>query len=139
MRVAETAEEFEQNFLLAQTEARQAFGDDSMYIEHFITHPRHIEFQILADSFGHVIHLGERDCSIQRNHQKMIEEAPSIALSEELRREMGETAVRAAKAARLCERRNHRIFAGKEWKILFHGNEYPDSGGASGNGVDYRH
>ena len=99
MRVAETAEEFEQNFLLAQTEARQAFGDDSMYIEHFITHPRHIEFQILADSFGHVIHLGERDCSIQRNHQKMIEEAPSIALSEELRREMGETAVRAAKAA----------------------------------------
>ena len=98
MRVAETAEEFEQNFLLAQTEARQAFGDDSMYIEHFITHPRHIEFQILADSFGHVIHLGERDCSIQRNHQKMIEEAPSIALSEELRREMGETAVRAAKA-----------------------------------------
>ena len=99
MRVAETAEEFEQNFLLAQTEARQAFGDDSMYIEHFITHPRHIEFQILADSFGHVIHLGERDCSIQRNHQKMIEEAPSIALSEELSREMGETAVRAAKAA----------------------------------------
>ena len=99
MRVAETAEEFEQNFLLAQTEARQAFGDDSMYIEHFITHPRHIEFQILADSFGHVIHLGERDCSIQRNHQKMIEEAPSIALSEELRRDMGETAVRAAKAA----------------------------------------
>lgn len=99
MRVAETAEEFEQNFLLAQTEARQAFGDDSMYIEHFITHPRHIEFQILADSFGHVIHLGERDCSIQRNHQKMIEEAPSIALSEELRRKMGETAVRAAKAA----------------------------------------
>lgn len=99
MRVAETEEEFEQNFLLAQTEARQAFGDDSMYIEHFITHPRHIEFQILADSFGHVIHLGERDCSIQRNHQKMIEEAPSIALSEELRREMGETAVRAAKAA----------------------------------------
>lgn len=99
MRVAETAEDFEQNFLLAQTEARQAFGDDSMYIEHFITHPRHIEFQILADSFGHVIHLGERDCSIQRNHQKMIEEAPSIALSEELRREMGETAVRAAKAA----------------------------------------
>ncbi len=99
MRVAENPEEFEKNFLLAQTEARQAFGDDSMYIEHFITHPRHIEFQILADSFGNVIHLGERDCSIQRNHQKMIEEAPSAALSEEMRRKMGETAVRAAKAA----------------------------------------
>ena len=99
MRVAESPEEFEKNFLLAQTEAKQAFGDDSMYIEHFITHPRHIEFQILADSFGNVVHLGERDCSIQRNHQKMIEEAPSPALSEEKRREMGETAVRAAKAA----------------------------------------
>ena len=99
MRVAEDADEFEQNFRLAQAEAKQAFGDDSMYIEHFITHPRHIEFQILADSFGNVIHLGERDCSIQRNHQKMIEEAPSPALSEEQRREMGETAVRAAKAA----------------------------------------
>ena len=99
MRVAESPEEFEKNFLLAQTEAKQAFGDDSMYIEHFITHPRHIEFQILADSFGNVVHLGERDYSIQRNHQKMIEEAPSPALSEEKRREMGETAVRAAKAA----------------------------------------
>ncbi len=99
MRVAENADEFEQNFRLAQAEAKQAFGDDSMYIEHFITHPRHIEFQILADSFGNVIHLGERDCSIQRNHQKMLEEAPSPALSEEQRREMGETAVRAAKAA----------------------------------------
>ena len=99
MRVAENADEFEQNFRLAQTEAKQAFGDDSMYIEHFITHPRHIEFQILADSFGNVIHLGERDCSIQRNHQKMIEEAPSPALSEEQRRKMGETAVRAAMAA----------------------------------------
>ena len=99
MRVAENADEFEQNFRLAQAEAKQAFGDDSMYIEHFITHPRHVEFQILADSFGNVIHLGERDCSIQRNHQKMIEEAPSPALSEEQRREMGETAVRAAKAA----------------------------------------
>ena len=99
MRVAENADEFEQNFRLAQAEAKQAFGDDSMYNEHYITHPRHIEFQILADSFGNVIHLGERDCSIQRNHQKMIEEAPSPALSEEQRREMGETAVRAAKAA----------------------------------------
>ncbi len=99
MRVAENADEFEQNFRLAQAEAKQAFGDDSMYIEHFITHPRHIEFQIVADGFGNVIHRGERDCSIQRNHQKMIEEAPSPALSEEQRREMGETAVRAAKAA----------------------------------------
>lgn len=99
MRVAETKEEFEKSFQVAQSEAKMAFGDDSMYIEHFIVRPRHIEFQILADSYGNVIHLGERDCSIQRNHQKMIEEAPSIALSEELREKMGQVAVKAAKAA----------------------------------------
>lgn len=99
MRMVERPEDFEQSFYLAQTETKKAFGDDAMYVEHFITRPRHIEVQILADSHGNVIHLGERDCSIQRNHQKMIEEAPSAALSEELRREMGETAVRAARAA----------------------------------------
>ena len=70
-----------------------------MYLEHFLVRPRHIEFQILADSFGNVIHLGERDCSVQRNHQKMIEESPSPALSEELRERMGKAAVDAAKAA----------------------------------------
>jgi acetyl-CoA carboxylase biotin carboxylase subunit len=70
-----------------------------MYLEHFVEHPRHIEFQILADSMGNVIHLGERDCSIQRKHQKLIEESPSPAVSDELRAKMGEMAVRAAKAA----------------------------------------
>ena len=76
MRVADTPEEFENAFHTAQKEAEMAFGDDTMYIEHFVEHPRHIEFQILADKYGNVIHLGERDCSIQRNHQKMIEESP---------------------------------------------------------------
>ncbi len=99
MRVAETAEEFENSFNTAQKETKMAFGDDTMYIEHFVQHPRHIEFQILADKYGNVIHLGERDCSVQRNHQKMIEESPSVALSEELRTKMGEAAVKAAKAA----------------------------------------
>ena len=99
MRVAENEEEFESSFLTAQSEAEKAFGDNTMYIEHFVRNPRHIEFQILADKYGHVVHLGERDCSIQRNHQKMIEESPSIALSDELREKMGEVAVRAAKAA----------------------------------------
>lgn len=99
MRVANTPEEFEQSFQTAQKETQMAFGDNTMYIEHFVQHPRHIEFQILADSYGNVIHLGERDCSIQRNHQKMIEESPSIALTEELRIRMGEAAVKAAKAA----------------------------------------
>ena len=80
-------------------ESEIAFGDGTMYIEHFVVNPRHIEFQILADSFGNVIHLGERDCSIQRNHQKMIEESPSAAVSSELREKMGHAAVTAAKAA----------------------------------------
>lgn len=99
MRVANTPEEFENSFQTAQKETQMAFGDNTMYIEHFVQHPRHIEFQILADSYGHVVHLGERDCSIQRNHQKMIEESPSVAISEELRQRMGEAAVKAARAA----------------------------------------
>ena len=99
MRVAQNPEEFEQSFQTARKEAGIAFGDETMYIEHFVKHPRHIEFQILADNYGNVIHLGERDCSIQRNHQKMIEESPCIAISHQLRKKMGETAVRAAKAA----------------------------------------
>ena len=99
MRVAYYEEEFTQSFQTAQKESQMAFGDDTMYIEHFMEEPRHIEFQILADSYGNVVHLGERDCSIQRNHQKMIEEAPSAALSSKLRKKMGEAAVKAAKAA----------------------------------------
>lgn len=99
MRLARSEEEFEDAFLTAQKEADAAFASRVMYIEHFIERPRHIEFQILADSYGNVVHLGERDCSVQRNHQKMIEESPSVALSEQLRERMGKTAVAAAKAA----------------------------------------
>ncbi|MFR4318257.1 MAG: acetyl-CoA carboxylase biotin carboxylase subunit [Eubacterium sp.] len=99
MRVAYNSEKFESAFKAAQKESEMAFGDNTMYIEHFVEHPRHIEFQILADKYGNVVHLGERDCSLQRNHQKIIEEAPSSALSDKLRKEMGEMAVKAAKAA----------------------------------------
>ena len=100
MRVADTPEDFEESFRTAQKETQMAFGDSTMYVEHFVRHPRHIEFQIMADKFGNVIHLGERDCSIQRNHQKMIEESPCEVISDELRTKMGEAAVKAAKAAR---------------------------------------
>ena len=99
MRTAENREEFASSFATAQKEAQMAFGDGTMYVERFIRHPRHVEFQIMADSFGNVVHLGERDCSIQRNHQKMIEESPCIALNDKLRKKMGDAAVRAAKAA----------------------------------------
>ena len=99
MRVAQTPDEFQASFQTAQKEAQMAFGDGTMYLEHFVEHPRHIEFQILADKYGNVVHLGERDCSIQRNHQKMIEESPCEVISDELRARMGEAAVKAAKAA----------------------------------------
>lgn len=98
MRIAAASEKFEENFRLAQMESVSSFNDDTMYIEKYIESPRHIEFQILGDAYGHVIHLGERDCSIQRRHQKVLEESPSPAMTEELRKKMGETAIRAAKA-----------------------------------------
>ncbi|HEY9859946.1 MAG TPA: acetyl-CoA carboxylase biotin carboxylase subunit [Candidatus Obscuribacterales bacterium] len=85
-------------FLAAQGEAEAAFGNSGVYLEKFIERPRHIEFQILADSYGNVVHLGERDCSIQRRHQKLLEEAPSPALSRELREKMGSAAVRVAQS-----------------------------------------
>lgn len=100
MRISHSPEDFTENFEVAQQESINGFADDTMYIEKYIERPRHIEFQILADKYGNVVSLGERDCSIQRRHQKMIEESPSVALDEKLRREMGEVAVRAAKAAK---------------------------------------
>ena len=99
MRVCYDSEDFVHTFETAKLEAENAFGDGTMYIEKYIEDPRHIEFQILADKYGNTIHLGERDCSIQRNHQKMIEESPSAAVSPELREKMGHAAVTAAKAA----------------------------------------
>lgn len=102
MRVVRKAEEFESLFIQAQQETIKAFADDSMYLEKYIEHPRHIEFQILADQYGDVIHLGERDCTVQRRHQKMLEESPSPVLNEKLRKEMGEVAVKAARAVNYC-------------------------------------
>ena len=98
MRVSESPEDFEENFKVAQLESVRGFADNTMYIEKYVQDPRHIEFQIIADKFGNVVQLGERDCSIQRHHQKVIEESPSVALTPELREEMGAAAVRAAKA-----------------------------------------
>ena len=93
MRLVEREKEFVQNFERARGEAKSAFGDDRVYLEKYIVKPRHIEFQMLADAHGNVIHLGERECSIQRRHQKLIEESPSVILTPELRREMGEAAI----------------------------------------------
>lgn len=98
MRVAVDGSDFEYQFGLAQRESANAFGDDTMYIEKFIENPRHIEIQIMADKHGSVVSLGERDCSVQRNHQKLIEESPSPAIGEQTRAEMGRYAVLAAQA-----------------------------------------
>jgi acetyl-CoA carboxylase biotin carboxylase subunit len=98
MRVAQDRDDFVRAFTMARNEAAAAFNDDTVYIEKYLARPRHIEFQILGDSHGRVIHLGERDCSIQRRHQKLLEEAPSPALDADLRERMGEAAVRGAQA-----------------------------------------
>lgn len=98
MRVSWGEDDFAMNFESAQLESIKGFSDNTMYLERYVEKPRHVEFQIMADKYGNVVHLGERDCSIQRRHQKVLEESPSVAISDELRRKMGETAVRAAKA-----------------------------------------
>ena len=97
MRVAQSADEFEFQFNIAQQESANAFGDDTMYIERFVENPRHVEIQIIADTHGNVVALGERDCSVQRNHQKLIEESPSPAIDGETRQKMNEYAILAAK------------------------------------------
>ena len=99
MRVVQNHNDLKNAVSTARTEAQAAFGNDEMYMEKYLEEPRHIEFQILGDKHGNIIHLGERDCSIQRRNQKVIEEAPSSALSPEMREKMGEVALRAARAA----------------------------------------
>jgi acetyl-CoA carboxylase biotin carboxylase subunit len=97
MRVAYNMDEFIAGYHTAKSEAKNAFGDDTMYLEKFVENPKHIEFQILADKYKNVIHLGERDCSVQRRNQKVVEEAPS-AISDELRKKMGDAAVKLARS-----------------------------------------
>ena len=99
IRVANSADELENAYNIVKQEAKISFNDDELYIEKFVENPRHVEIQILADEHGNVVHLGERDCSIQRNNQKVIEETPSTAIDDKLRNKMGEAAVKAAKAA----------------------------------------
>jgi acetyl-CoA carboxylase biotin carboxylase subunit len=98
MRVVEQASDFSDSLASARREAKSAFGNDEVYVEKFVPNARHIEVQILGDSHGQIIHLGERECSIQRRHQKLIEEAPSVAVAESLREEMGRVAIEAARA-----------------------------------------
>ena len=99
LRMVSERSELESAYRTARSEAQNAFGDSAVYLEKFIEHPRHVEIQILGDHHGNLIHLGERECSLQRRHQKVVEECPSPVVNEELRRRMGETAVRIGKLA----------------------------------------
>lgn len=99
IRVVYNSDEIEKAYNIVKQEAKNAFNDDEIYMEKFIQNPRHVEIQILADEHGNVIHLGERDCTVQRNHQKIIEETPSTAIDEKIRNKMGAAAVKAAKIA----------------------------------------
>jgi acetyl-CoA carboxylase biotin carboxylase subunit len=119
MRVVREESELESSLDAARREAKNAFGDDAVYVEKYIEGPRHVEIQILADSHGNIVSLGERECSVQRRHQKMVEEAPSVAVSPALRKEMGETAVRAARAAGYVNAGTCEFLLDKDGKFYF--------------------
>ena len=118
MRVAQNSKELKSSIQAAQNEAQAAFGNSEVYLEKYVEEPRHIEFQILGDKYGNVVHLGERDCSLQRRHQKLLEEAPSSAITPELRAKMGAVAVKAAKSA------NYSNAGTIEFLLDRHGNYY---------------
>ena len=139
MRLVSGPEELETMFKTARGEAEAAFGNPGLYMEKLIIRPRHVEIQILADSRGGVIHLGERDCSLQRRHQKILEESPSPQLTPRLRRKMGEAAVRAAKGHPVRRGRNGGVSPGTRRQFLLHGDEHPHPGGTSRDGDDHRH
>ena len=137
LRVVRSDEELKIAMEAGAREALAAFGNDELFIEKYVERPHHIEFQLLADKNGYVIHLGERDCSIQRRHQKLIEIAPSLVLTPRLRAEMGEAAIAMARAAQFYNAGTIEFLLGSRWAILFHGNESSHPGGAHGHRTNY--
>ncbi len=130
MRIVRTMDELGPALKTAQREAQAAFGVGDVYIEKYIDAPRHIEFQILGDHHGNVVHLGERECSIQRRHQKLIEEAPSVALSEKVRRKLGNTVVDAAREVQYTNAGTFEFLMDAERQHLLHRGQHPPAGGA---------
>ena len=138
MRVALSEDEMSGALSAARSEAKNAFGDDAVYIEKYLQKPRHIEIQILGDGRGNAIYLGERDCSLQRRHQKVWEEALSPALNQEQRERIGEICSERHGRAQVCRRRHDRVpLRGR--RVLFHRDEHPPAGRASGHRDDHRH
>lgn len=119
IRIVKDLDEFKHNYEAAKSESMACFGDDRIYIEKYIENPRHIEFQIIADEYGNIIHLGERDCSLQKNNQKVLEEAPSTFLNKELREKMGKVAIDAAKAVNYKNVGTIEFLVDKDQKFYF--------------------
>ena len=131
MRVVNKAEDLGRAFQAAQAEAKSTFGNDGVYLERYFLEPRHIEVQILADQYGRVVHLGERDCSIQRRHQKLVEETPSPAVDDKLRTGNRSSSCGGGEGSALPKCGHRRIFARQRSPVLFHGSQYPHPGGTS--------
>ena len=139
MRLARTARELQQALTVCRSEARAAFGDDSLYLEKWLERTRHVEVQVIIDNYGHGVHVGERDCSVQRRHQKIVEEAPSPAIDDATRTELAESAIRAALAAGLPQRRHAGVPRRRRGPLLLHRDQRPHPGRAPGHGDALRH
>ena len=138
MKVVRDEGELLSALAVARAEAKAAFGDDTLYLEKYLERPRHIEIQVLGDGKGRAIHLGERDCSLQRRHQKVWEEGPSPALNAPARDQIGETVAKAMREHQISRRRHRRIpLRGRQ--VQFHRDEHPHSGRTSGDRDDHRH
>ena len=137
MRVVDNAAELEEAMTRAANEARSAFGDARVFLEKYLTRPRHIEIQILCDQHGNCLYLGERECSIQRRHQKVIEESPSPVVTEAMRRKMGEAAVNIARASEYVGAGTVEFYLPGR-RVLFPGGQHPSAGGTSGDRAGHR-
>ncbi len=131
MRVIRNEEELPNAFHAAQSEAAGAFGNGDLYMERFVERPSHIEFQVLADEHGNVMSLGERDCSIQRRHQKLVEEAPSMKVTPEQRERIGKLLVKTLSNIGYMNAGTVEFLMDEEWQSVLHGDEHPNPGGAS--------
>ena len=138
MRIAQDDQELLDGLERARSEARSSFGDDRVFIEKYVVEPRHIEIQVLGDRHGNIVYLGERECSIQRRHQKVIEEAPSPFLDEATRRAMGEQAVALARAVGYHSRRHGRVHRRPRPQLLLPRDEHAAAGRAPGDRAGHR-
>jgi acetyl-CoA/propionyl-CoA carboxylase, biotin carboxylase, biotin carboxyl carrier protein len=138
MKVVHSADEVEDAMASAQRESKNFFGRDEVYVERYLTWPRHVEVQVVGDHHGNVIWVSTRDCSAQRRHQKLIEEAPAHGLPAGVEEAMGEAAVKAAKAVGYLQRRHRGVHLPRRGLLLL-GDEHPSPSGASGHRNDHRH